>query len=255
MIRKLLYRLLPFEQYLLTLSRLYFLSFRTGLLRKDRAYAYPYFLQNLIRTGDTVLDIGANLGYLTVPFSKWVGDSGQVHAVEPVAPVLNVLRKNTIQRKNVRIYPYALGTEEKTIHLGNNTRLKRGYVGSGSHSLLDGSEGADHPADQIFPAQMRRGSELFADLPRLDFVKCDIEGFETVVLPELKTILTRFHPLLLVESKPPQRETILDFFQELGYAAYVLNSNNKLVPTNATETMDILFAHPKNAKRVQAHLA
>lgn len=255
MIRKLLYRLLSFEQYLYVLSQLYFISFNLGLLKNNRAYAYPYFLKHLIRTGDTVIDIGANLGYMSVLYSKLVGDSGKVHSVEPVAPVLKVLRRNTKALKNVRIYPYALGTEEKTILLGNNTRLKQGYVGSGSHFVLDKQLTDDTEADQMFEAEMKRGSELFADLNRIDFIKCDIEGFEVVVLPEMKTLIERFKPLLLVESNTGQRGTLIDFFAGMGYQAYQLDDQNRLVTTTAEDKMDIIFAHPDNADRVKPHLA
>lgn len=254
MIRKLLYRLLSFEQYLYVLSQLYFVSFNTGMLKSNRAYAYPYFLRNLIKTGDTVLDIGANLGYMTVLYSKLVGDSGRVHSVEPVAPVLKVLRKNTRKLKNVTIHPYALGTEEKTILLGNNTRLKQGYVGSGSHFVLDKKLTDATEADQMFEAEMKRGSELFGGLDRLDFIKCDIEGFEIVVLPEMEAILKRFKPLLLVESNTGQRGQLIDFFGGLGYGAYILNESDMLVPTNATDKMDIIFAHPDNFSRVEPFL-
>ncbi|PHI19493.1 methyltransferase FkbM [Lewinellaceae bacterium SD302] len=254
MIRKILYRFLSFEQYLYVLSQLYFTSFNLGLLKNNRAYAYPYFLKNLIYKGDTVIDIGANLGYMSVLYSKLVGDSGKVHSVEPVAPVLKVLRRNTGGLKNVTIYPYALGTEEKTILLGNNTRLKQGYVGSGSHFVLDKKLTDATEADQMFEAEMKRGSELFGSLNRIDFIKCDIEGFEIVVLPEMKDILSRFKPLLLVESNTGQRGELIDFFSGLGYLAYVLDEDNRLVLTNAGEKMDIVFAHPENAERIQAHL-
>lgn len=255
MIRKILYRLLPFEQYLYVLSQLYFFSFNAGLLKNNRAYAYPYFLKNLIKKGDTVLDIGANLGYMTVLYSKLVGDSGKVHSVEPVAPVLKVLRKNTRKLKNVTIYPYALGTEEKTILLGNNTRLKQGYVGSGSHFVLDKKLTDDTEADQMFEAEMKRGSELFGGFNRLDFIKCDIEGFEIVVLPEIENILTQFKPLLLVESNTGQRGKLLSYFYGLGYQAFILNEQQQLVATNDQEKMDIVFAHPDNFDRVAPFVA
>jgi FkbM family methyltransferase len=255
MIRKLLYRFLSFEQYLYVLSQLYFVSFNTGLLKNNRAYAYPYFLKNLIKKGDTVIDIGANLGYMSVLYSKLVGDSGKVHSVEPVTPVLKVLRKNTKALKNVTIYPFALGTEEKTILLGNNTRLKQGYVGSGSHFVLDKKLTSATEADQMFEAEMKRGSDLFGDLRRIDFIKCDIEGFEVVVLPEMEAILRRFLPVLLVESNGEQRAKMLSFFAGLGYQPMVLNEANQLIPTTAQDKMDIVFAHPDNWDRVAPHLA
>jgi tRNA G37 N-methylase Trm5 len=39
-------------------------------------------LRQLLNPGDTVLDIGANIGDLTVPMAQMVGDSGSVYAFE-----------------------------------------------------------------------------------------------------------------------------------------------------------------------------
>ena len=52
---------------------------------------------SLIREGDVVFDLGANLGYFTLLFSDLVGRGGEVHAFEPVPPTFARLRE-TIRR-------------------------------------------------------------------------------------------------------------------------------------------------------------
>ncbi|MGQ7870065.1 FkbM family methyltransferase [Sunxiuqinia sp. sy24] len=244
-IRTVLYRSLSFENYLFVLSKAYFFTFNTGLLKLSKSFEYPYFLNKFVHHGDVVIDIGANLGYLTVCFSKLVGKQGQVHSVEPVAPVRHVLQKNTKRRKNVLIYPFALGEENKGIQLGNNTRVKKGYVGSGSHFVIDKSSIAADGTDIISEAEMRRGSELFANLDQLNFIKCDIEGFETVVLPEMEALINRFKPTLLVESGGTNRKKMLDFFRARGFKAFIL-LNGELRPAKEQESQDIFFVHTEN---------
>jgi FkbM family methyltransferase len=234
--RRILYRLLPFETYLYLLSKGFFWAYRTGRLRGQTNYKYPYFLADFIQPGWTVIDIGANLGYYSRLFAEWVGTQGQVFSVEPVAPVRRVLKRNTQSFPQVTILPYALGTEDKPIRLGNDSLRKFGYVASGSHFILD----ADADTDVEFAAQMKRGSLLFADLERIDFIKCDIEGYETVVLPELRELLARHRPAVLVETAGEKREQILALFAELGYRAYQLDEELRLVPMwNGEE--DLLF--------------
>jgi len=241
-VRTLLFRALSFENYLRVLSKAYFFAFNTGILKLSKSFEYPYFLKHLIKPGDVVLDIGANLGYLTVLFSKLVGENGQVHSVEPVSPVRNVLRQNTKRLKNIQIYPFALGNENKTIQLGNSTRIKKGYIGSGSHFVVENDAALGTETDIVSEAEMRRGSELFRGLEKLNFIKCDIEGFETVVLPEMKSLINRFKPILLVETGGAKRKQMLDFFGRNGFEAFTLQ-DNKLMRTNDKESRDILFIH------------
>ena len=236
--RRILYRLLPFETYLYLLSKGFFWAYRTGRLRGQPNYKYPYFLADFIQPGWTVIDIGANLGYYSRLFAEWVGPEGRVLSVEPVAPVRRVLERNTRNFSQVTILPYALGREEKNIVLGNDSLHKFGYVASGSHYVMDA--GTDAAADVEFRATMKRGSRLFADLDRIDFIKCDIEGYETVVLPEMRELVARHRPAVLVETDGEKRKQILSLFAELGYRPYQLDDALELVPMwNGEE--DLLF--------------
>ena len=196
LLHKLLYRILPLGGYLQTVSAMFFLSHRLGIGRHAPATEYTFHLDRLMRAGDLAIDIGANLGYYARLMSRIAGRNGHVYAVEPVAPIRRVLERNLSGCGNVDILPYALGAAEGEIRMGNATVRTGGYFGTGQNFVND--SGAVAAAQ--FSAQMRRGSELFAGLERLDFVKCDIEGYEVVVLTELRPLLERFRPTVLVET-------------------------------------------------------
>lgn len=235
-IHKILYKTLPLESYLLAVSRLFFLTYRLGLGRRNPATEYVYHLPELVRTGDTVIDIGANLGYYTRPLSELAGPSGKVYAVEPVPQILAVLRRNLRSCRNVEILPYALGAEEKAIRMGNDSARRTGYFGTGQNFVNEsGSE-----TDVEFSAEMQRGSILFADLKRLDFVKCDIEGYETVVMAEMRPLLERFRPKVLIETGGENRRQIVGLFSELGYEAYTLDCGQE-IPLLPDSTKDLIF--------------
>lgn len=235
-IHKILYKTLPLESYLLAVSRLFFLTYRLGLGRRNPATEYVYHLPELVRTGDTVIDIGANLGYYTRPLSELAGPSGKVYAVEPVPQILAVLRRNLRSCRNVEILPYALGAEEKAIRMGNDSARRTGYFGTGQNFVNEsGSE-----TDVEFSAEMQRGSILFADLKRLDFVKCDIEGYETVVMAEMRPLLERFRPKVLIETGGENRRQIVGLFSELGYEAYTLDCGRE-IPLLPDSTKDLIF--------------
>jgi hypothetical protein len=114
-------------------------------------------------------------------------------------------------------------------------------VATGRHFVMDSPEATENP-DITFKAQMRRGSELFGKLPKIDFVKCDTEGYETVILPEIKEVIRQHTPTILVETGGENRKQILALMADLGYEPFVLK-NQKLVPLQQADTDDILFIH------------
>ncbi len=252
-IRKGLFRLLPFETYLRLISSAYFTAFRMGLLKGKPAFAHPYFLPKILRPGDVCIDIGANLGYYTVVLAEAVGPEGKVFAVEPVEPVRKVLQFHTRKFSNVEIIPYALGDANKPIQLGNPTLYFKGYVSTGSHFVLDSK--IDRPSgDEVrFHAQMRRGSELFGALPRLDFIKCDIEGYETIVLPEMEPVIMRHRPILQVELHGKGRKAMFQFFRERGFEAWEL-TDWTLHPAPEDGFWDVLFVPECRRDRIQPYI-
>ena len=54
--------------------------------------------KNMIKNGDTVLDIGAYLGTHTLAFSQLVGDTGVVHSFEPQTKIFELLKKNNYRK-------------------------------------------------------------------------------------------------------------------------------------------------------------
>ena len=237
-IHRILYRALPLEGYLRVVSRMFFLWQRLGIGRYAPATEYVYHLPRLVRAGDTCIDIGANLGYYARTISRLAGPAGKVYAVEPVEPIRRVLERNLRRCTNVEILPYALGAESKPITMGNDSARESGYFGTGQNFVND----AGIPTDVAFSAQMRRGSELFAALPRLDFIKCDIEGYEGVVMHEMRPLLERFHPTVLIESGGENRPEIIRLFTELGYRGFTLDHGQE-IPLTSASTKDIIFRH------------
>lgn len=96
--------------------------------------------------------------------------------------------------------------------------------------------------DTAFTAEMRHGSELFARLERLDFIKCDIEGYELVVMREMQPLLERFRPTVLIETGGANRPEIIRLFTGLGYVGYTLEHGRE-VPLTEDSTKDIIFRH------------
>ena len=236
---RILYRLLSLENYLRVVSRMFFLYRALGLGRGGRALEYVYHLPQLVKQGDKVIDIGANLGYYTCPLADLVGEEGRVYAVEPVPVIFSVLKRNVGKRRNVELLNYALGEECRTIEMANDSVASAGYLGTGRNFVSEGELSKDAVR---FTAQMKRGSELFGGMEKIDFIKCDIEGYERVVLPELRPLIEKFHPTVLVETDGESRQQMIRMFTELGYSAYML-VGGKEVTLDPESDKDIIFRY------------
>ncbi len=217
-------------------SALFFLWQRLGLGRRSEALEYLYHLPQLVRPGDFCLDIGANLGYYTRTLSRLVGPRGVVWAVEPMAPVRKVLSRNVRRCANVEIFPYALGEKSRTVVMANDSARVAGYLGTGQNFVKEQSI----RCEVEFAAEMRRGSELFGEVERLDFLKCDIEGYEWNVMQEMRPVLEKYRPTVLIETGGENRPRIIALFEELGYCGYTLEEGRE-VPLTPQSGKDIIF--------------
>lgn len=129
-----------------------------------------------IRPGDCIWDIGANIGLYTKQFSDLVGERGSVFAFEPSPINLEELKKAVRDRRNVVVFPLALGDREAMM------RFQQGADTSGATSkVLDDQESE---AEKGIEVEMVRGDELIhsgrALLPNM--IKIDTEGFELDVI-------------------------------------------------------------------------
>lgn len=233
---KILYRTLSLEGYLRATSRLFFLWQRLGLGRRSEALEYVYHLPQLAGKGDVCIDIGANLGYYARTLSRLAGPAGKVYAVEPVAPVRKVLARNLKGCANTEILPYALGRERRSVVMANDSARETGYLGTGRNFVKEGAG----ECGVEFAAEMRRGSELFGPLERIDFIKCDVEGYELHILEEMRPLLERHRPTALVETGGENRPRVAALFRSLGYDCFTLEQGRE-VPLTPQSGKDIIF--------------
>ena len=233
-LKRLIYALFGQENYLRILQRMYFLAYHFGFLKGNKKYTYHYFVKKLIKKGDFIIDIGANLGYYSILFAKWTGFTGTVYAVEPVRIYNKIFNEKAKKYPNIFLYPYALGLEEKCIELVSSPHT--GYLSSGLPHVYDSEkDGNIEQQEFIFEAQMKIPSLLFKDLTRIDYIKCDIEGFEYIVLSDMKEMIDQYKPKVQVEVWGENEEKILDLFAQMHYTPYKLHNNRLVVYENRGE--------------------
>ncbi len=217
-IKKLLYKLLGQDQYLQLLSLSFPYIYKLGLLKNNPEYDFHYFVKKLIKPSDTVVDIGANLGYYSSIFAGLTQNGGQLISIEPVLPFYKTLLRTIQPYSHCSAYNYALGKEDKQVVLtipGNY-----GYIRTGLASVTE-TVSNDVSTFQ-FPADMKKAATLFAQFPTINYIKCDIEGYESIVIPELKNIFEQQKPLLQIETTGENKLLIQNMLEEIGYTCFSL---------------------------------
>ncbi|MBC7381411.1 MAG: FkbM family methyltransferase [Bacteroidia bacterium] len=222
-LRSLLLKSLGIRSYLSLVSSAYIRLIRAGFLKNK--YPELFYLSSIIKPGFVCIDIGANVGYYSVFLSKYAGNQGHVYAVEPVPLFAQIFLKNSkkFASNNITLYQCALGAEVKEVILG--TPLLDGVFRHGLTKILDQAETKNA---QTYKAVMQIPDVLFNPLPKIDFIKCDVEGYEVHLFPHMLNTLKRCLPLIQIEiSSEINRRAIIDLLKPLGYQAYSL-ANHKL---------------------------
>ena len=140
------------------------------------------FLPRIIRPGDHVVDVGANVGLFTVRMASLVARFGRVHAFEP-DPELAALIEDNVQANwfNERVEVYRLAVTSATSDLTfHRHQTLRALSAATTKSNSPRSDVADH-YENVSVVGRRLDEVLSRDVP-LRLVKVDVEGGEADVL-------------------------------------------------------------------------
>jgi len=233
-LRNILLQILGLKLYLRVISKIYIYCIKLGLWKKK--YPELFYLDTILKPGDTCIDIGANLGYYSTRMARIVGKTGKVYAIEPIPLFGEIWRKNVcpVCVKQAELLPFALGVEQGTVQMG--IPEKNGRI---HHGMTKIASSADEHYVKYFDVEMRNPDELFAHLNSLDFIKCDVEGYETVVFRNFTQTIKKFKPLVQSElGGHENRQNVISLFLSLGYTCNVLQ-NNALKQITLEEAMSV----------------
>jgi FkbM family methyltransferase len=198
-----------------------------------------YAISDIVQTGWTAFDVGANFGGLTVTLSRLVGPRGVVCGFEA-----NPIIAAKCQREMLRSGGY-------------NTQLYQGAIYKRSGETIELFISDNAVADSIYRKTGRSikvqtiALDDFVSRTRLipQFVKMDIEGAEADALFGFEQTINSHSPILVLEHTPPD-STCFDFLLSKGYIAIDLQDYRRIRKVDdvmeGTVVTDLLYAKPES---------
>jgi FkbM family methyltransferase len=237
-----------------------------------RGYLFEKYVlmgfNSFLKSGDFVLDIGANIGTFSIPISKMVGSSGKIYSFEPQSIIYDIFKYNIKINKcsNILLYKKAIGHKKGNVKLSstvtnpNKTVDKVNYnkkFNTGEVSLgYDGEKTKMITIDSL-------------KLKKCNAIKIDIEGAEKFAVYGAKNTINKFKPIIIYEKnyqkldkktldylkvpKKIRKFNIKDYLVSIGYnRVIVIPENNYLFlhkrhqKTKSDPNFNVKYLHEKN---------
>jgi FkbM family methyltransferase len=207
------------------LRRLYFRRQirRRRFMTDEKEYA---LLDTFLRSGDWVLDIGANVGHYTLRMSELVGDAGRVVAFEPVPETFALLAANARSFATANVSLLNVAASDSAGIAG----IRIPQFDGGLTNYYQASLTTDAGVLSVLTLQIDS-----LELPSVKLAKIDVEGHELPVLLGMRKILQRDRPVLIVETSAKKT---MDFLENLGYGIRRLPGSSNLLCEPGIARMD-----------------
>ncbi len=221
---------------------------RNILYYGDRCeWSLANFLRNVLRPGDSFLDIGANIGYTTIIAYTRVGSDGFIRAAEPNPINFQRLSENVQlnSMSHVDLRPVAVGCGPGPLHLTLDDIYSRVVRDSTMQTVEVSVDQLDDLADRSFTV-----------------CKVDVEGLELDVFKSGKRVILAGHlPVIIFEHNGSNHRygindhEVFDYLRSLGYQLGVYDPLQKSINWSAELWDDVIAASPAGVEFLAGRLA
>lgn len=217
------------------------------------------FIRRLLRDRDTVFDVGAQIGYLTL-MSKLARKEVTVWSFEPEKVNALKLRENL----SINNFDMTHVVEKAVSNVSGSIRL---YLSkdhnAGTHSTIPNASTIDVTRFVDLPAIRLDDFAKEQGISKLALIKIDVEGGELEVIEGAREVLRTLQPVVIAELSDAIQESRGSTTQEfkrilldLGYLPFRIRNDGRLteVPVEAGHLMDNIAFVPKTKLDTYAEL-
>jgi len=186
-----------------------------------------------VQKEDIILDVGANIGFYSLTLANHA-QQGKVLSFEPNKFIYNKLQQNIDSNtlRNIKTYNFGLGEEtgKFQMDLSDSNNRGSGYVSNQTNSSESNS------------IEIYNLNEIFEslDIPRIDFIKIDIEGYEYNFLQGANNLIEKFKPTIFIEicdqhlrRQCSSANELISYLQSLGYSSIVNMESEEVISPNS----------------------
>jgi FkbM family methyltransferase len=199
--------------------------------------SFKYFLELIPNDDGAILDIGANIGMMSVPLAKKF-TKRKIYAFEPMPSNIAALKKvlNKYKCSNVVLQEVAVGEKEGTIKMVLPV-IKNSKRQGLSHVWKEGND-EEWNTGEMYTVPIVK-LDLLTDLQaeqRISAIKMDVENFEFEVLKGSLALIRKHRPIIYTELwENDNRLNCISFFKQMDYDVKVFEQNEMRDYVNQSE--------------------
>jgi FkbM family methyltransferase len=198
-------------------------------------------LNRILRPGMVVIDVGANIGEISLAAARRVGRTGRVYSFEPMASLYARLEEHTRVNglRQITLVQKGLSDKQGTATLFRASEL---FEDGTSHDGLGTLYPTSKRATAVSEIEVTTLDQFSIDagVDRLDLIKIDVEGAELAVLKGGVKTMRDLQPSIILELQSDTSENagyspreILTLLESLGYSFHIIGRQAKMLPLNA----------------------
>ena len=192
----------------------------------------------LLKNDDVVIDVGANIGYVSAICAGCIGAGGKVHSFEPSRVTIGYIRQLSKQLTQIQPWPLAVSNVCGSVQFIDEDMSDRSHIGGG-----------DDRGYQVTSVSLDSWAATI-HLTSLSFIKIDAEGFDLEVVLGSLSLISKYKPI--IEYEAFSSEAVMDIALQLNsfsnnndYVIYRVFNRYPLTAISNTSATNNYFAIPK----------
>jgi FkbM family methyltransferase len=194
-----------------------------------------FIISSIVSKNNTVIDIGANIGWISLILAESVGSSGKVYSFEPSSKIFNYLKQISEKRKQIFPYKMAMSNENGEVSFTNEKYSDLSHISS---NTTKNSETVECKTLDRFVSEQ--------NITSIDLIKVDVEGHDCQVIEGGLKTLESYSPYLMFEAlSEKELENIINLLP-IEYDIYNIVNQYPFSVINSFNMTNNYLAIPSN---------